>query len=275
MNISLAGGNMFQRGNETVSYAINASGSGSVEPMTYPDDNPTVAAIARTCVRNRLDAQYKNLFQQSFGTLTAGAIEASKDFSAAVGGQQLNTVFSPSELSQDFQMVARTIAAREALGARRQTFFLLMGGFDHHNELLNSQASMLPVVNHALKEFAAAMKELGVHDQVTTFTVSDFARTLTSNGRGTDHAWGGHHLIMGGAVRGGQIYGSYPELALGSSLDTGRGCLIPTTSTDEYFAELALWFGVEPGQLDLIFPNLGRFYSAGTSSPLGFMNQPG
>lgn len=271
MNISLAGVNMFQRGNETVSYAINSAGNGSVEPLVYPDDNPTVAAIARTCVRNRLDAQYKNLFQQSFATLTAGAMDASQDFASAVGGQQLTTVFSANELSQDFRMVARTIAAREALGARRQTFFLLMGGYDHHNELLRSQAGMLPVVNNALKEFDAAMRELGVHDHVTTFTVSDFARTLTSNGRGTDHAWGGNHLVMGGAVNGGRIYGAYPDLGLGSALDTGRGCLIPTTSTDEYFAELALWFGVDPSQLGLIFPNLSRFYTSGGQPPLGLL----
>ncbi len=149
-----------------------------------------------------------------------------------------------------------------------------MGGYDHHNELLKSQAGMLPLVNNALKEFNAAMKELGVHDRVTTFTVSDFARTLTSNGRGTDHAWGGNHIVMGGALNGGQIYGTYPDLALGSSLDTGRGCLIPTLSTDEYFAELALWFGVTQGQLGLIFPNLSRFYHGGGTPPLELFSQP-
>jgi uncharacterized protein (DUF1501 family) len=274
MNISLAGMNVFQNGNDSVSYAITAAGNGSVEPMAYPDDNPTLAAIARTCVRNRLDAQYTNLFQQTFATITAGAIDASRDFATAVEGQTLTTPFSNTALSQDFQMVARTIAARATLGARRQTFFILMGGYDHHNELLNSQAGMLPLVNNALKEFNTAMREIGMHDKVTTFTVSDFARTLTSNGRGTDHAWGGNHLVMGGAVNGGQIYGTYPDLGLGSILDTGRGRLIPTLSTDEYFAELALWFGVQPNQLDLIFPNLSRFYQVNGTPPLGLFSQP-
>jgi uncharacterized protein (DUF1501 family) len=170
-------------------------------------------------------------------------------------------------------MIATTIAAREALGMRRQTFFVNTGGWDHHDEVLVNQQNMLPVISQALSEFQSAMEELGIADQVTTFTASDFGRTLSSNGRGSDHAWGGNHLVMGGAVAGGDMYGSYPSLYSGNPLDTGRGRLIPTTSVDELFAELALWFGVPEPDLELVLPNVRRFYPAGSvTPPLGFMS---
>jgi uncharacterized protein (DUF1501 family) len=147
-----------------------------------------------------------------------------------------------------------------------------MGGWDHHDEVITNQEMMLPVVSAALSEFNSAMIELGVLNDVTTFTASDFGRTLTSNGRGSDHAWGGNHMIMGGAVQGGDIYGQYPNLYLGNSLDTGRGRLIPTTSIDEYFAELALWFGVSRQDLELVLPNIRRFYDPTSSgTPLGLV----
>jgi uncharacterized protein (DUF1501 family) len=184
----------------------------------------------------------------------------------------LQTVFSDTGLSQNLRMIAQTIAARQALGMCRQTFFVEFGGWDHHDEVIVNQETMLPVVSMALSEFNSALIELGVENQVTTFTASDFGRTLTSNGRGSDHAWGGNQIIMGGAVNGGDIYGSYPTLFEGNSLDTGRGRLIPTTSIDAYFAELALWFGVPAADLELVLPNIRRFYDpASGSPPIGFL----
>ena len=169
-------------------------------------------------------------------------------------------------------MVAKTIAARKTLGFKRQTFFILFGGWDHHDEVIKTQQAMLTVVSKAMKEFSNAMTELDINDKVTTFTASDFGRTLTSNGRGSDHAWGGNHMVMGGAVQGGRIYGDYPALYIDNPLDTGRGALIPTISCDEYFAELAKWFGVSNADLDAVFPNIGRFYdTSSTSLPVGFM----
>ncbi len=133
--------------------------------------------------------------------------------------------------------------------------------------------AMLSVVSKAMKEFNDAMIELGVHREVTTFTAGDFGRTLTSNGQGSDHAWGGNHMVMGGSVKGGRIYGTYPALYEDNPLDTGRGRLIPTTSCDEYFAELALWFGVDPSDLDMVFPNIGRFYdTTSEQKPVGFLS---
>ena len=132
---------------------------------------------------------------------------------------------------------------------------------------------MLGVVSKAMSEFQSALAELNVEDCVTTFTVSDFARTLMSNGNGTDHGWGGNAMVMGGKVKGGDIYGNYPSLRLDSNLMLEGGVLIPQIATDEYFAELALWYGVQPGDLKDIFPNIGSFYNTqSNTSPLGFMN---
>ena len=132
---------------------------------------------------------------------------------------------------------------------------------------------MLNVLDKGLSEFYTVLEELGVADKVTTFTASEFGRTLTSNGNGSDHGWGGHSFIMGGAVNGKDIYGTYPDLYLDNPLDVGRGRLIPTMSTDEYFAELALWFGVEKSELSLVLPNIANFYNtANNTPPVGFMN---
>ncbi len=272
MNISVAGTNTFQTGANAISYEIESGGNGSILLGEFDEDNETLNSIANSTVRSLMDAQYQNVFQQTFATSTKNAMDASVEFSNALSGITLQTAFTKSELGDQLQMVARTIAARNTLGMRRQTFFVVMGGYDHHSELIRAHGAMLPVVSKALTEFNAAMKELGVHNDVTLFTASDFARTLSSNGQGSDHGWGGNQLVMGGAVKGGLIYGTYPDLGNGNSLDTGRGRLIPTLSTDEYFAELALWFGVSESALADVFPNLNRFFNIATGArPLGFM----
>jgi uncharacterized protein (DUF1501 family) len=220
---------------------------------------------------------YQHLFERTFASRMRGAIDAHLEFSAAIDAlPPLETVFSDTALSQNFRMIAQTIAARDMLGLCRQTFFVHAGGWDHHDEVILNQEQMLPVVGAALGEFHAALVELGVENEVVTFTASDFGRTLTSNGRGSDHAWGGNHLVMGGPLNGGEIYGTYPELYEGNALDTGRGRLIPTTSTDEYFAELALWFGVSRNDLPIVLPNIGRFWDpASPTPPLGMFGGSG
>ncbi|NNC84216.1 MAG: DUF1501 domain-containing protein, partial [Flavobacteriales bacterium] len=184
--------------------------------------------------------------------------------------------FGTGELSEAFQMIAKTIAARETLGFQRQIFFVNFGGWDHHDEVLENQAGMLAEVSTALGDLNAALEELSVQDCVTTFTISDFARTLTSNGNGTDHAWGGNMMVMGGAnLNGGRLYGTYPslELGFGNPLDLSDGVLIPTTAATEYMAELGSWFGVSGSQLDEIFPTLQNFYDTTSPDlPIGFLN---
>ncbi|HXV75070.1 MAG TPA: DUF1501 domain-containing protein, partial [Candidatus Polarisedimenticolaceae bacterium] len=273
MNISLGGSNVFQSGMNTFHYTISQDGSFGLRDYGAPSPS---AMVRTEAIDGLLGLTYQNLFERTFAARMRGAIDAHLEFSAAIESlPPLQTVFSDTGLSQRLRMVAQTIQARELLGFRRQTFFVEQGGWDHHDEVLVNQENQLPVVSAALSEFQSAMYELGVADEVTVFTASDFGRTLTSNGRGSDHAWGGNMLVLGGAVRGGDFYGSYPELYQGNSLDTGRGRLIPTTSCDEYFAELALWFGVPRTDLELVLPNIRRFYDpASAAPPLGYLVGP-
>jgi len=194
-------------------------------------------------------------------------------FQEAIGNvPEFQTQFTDNYLSRSFQMAANSIAAHEALGMKRQIFFIDYGGWDHHDEVLNNQSAMLYELDTALGEFNDALAEIGLGKQVTTFSVSEFSRTLTSNGNGTDHAWGGNVMVMGDDVIGKKIYGEYPTLALNSDAEIGNGVLIPKLSADQYFAEMALWFGVSPSELSTIFPTLTNFYQPGGNPPIGFLN---
>ena len=265
MNISLSGNNIWQSGRVTSHYTISENGA---EPLwDYRGTSPS-AMVRTEAVDSLLGLQYRHLFEKVFAAKMRGAIDAQVDFSNAIASvPPLTTPFSNTSLSRKFRMIAMTIAAREALCMKRQTFFIEWGGWDHHDEVILNQQTMLPIVSHALSEFHAALVELGVSDAVTTFTASDFGRTLSSNGRGSDHAWGGNHIVMGPALQGGDLYGTFPSLYLGNDLDTGRGRLIPTTSVDAYFAQLAVWFGVSNADLGIVLPNIGRFWAPGSPTP--------
>ncbi|MBK8501268.1 MAG: DUF1501 domain-containing protein [Saprospiraceae bacterium] len=276
MNVSLSGTNVFQTGESTIEYAIDAYG-GSIGIEGYvKEDMYDVFNVMRTkVIDNFLDYEYQDIFKKTY----VDVIRKSRDGHLLFDGAlekvgDLTTSFSDNYISQSFNMIARTIAAREDLGMKRQIFFVDFGGWDHHDELLNNQFGMLTVLSAALGEFEQALQEINMADCVTTFSVSEFGRTLTSNGNGTDHAWGGNVMVMGGKqVNGGRILGEYPSLVLDSNLEVGGGVFLPTTSTDQYFAELAKWFGVSNSELKTIFPNLENFYSVGSADlPLGFMN---
>jgi uncharacterized protein (DUF1501 family) len=270
MNISLAGNNLFQYGHQVFPYSITQNGSVAFKSF---DPNSGISPFESVAVQSLLEQQYKSLFEQAYMDTTHGAIGAHDAFSSAVDKIQLKTVFPDTATGRDLRMVARTIAGREALGLKRQTFFVQRGGWDMHADVLANHQIMLPEISQAVSAFMAALTEIGVADQVTLFTSSDFGRTLTSNGRGSDHAWGGNHFVVGGAVKGGATYGKYPSLALKTDIDTGQGRLIPSLSVDVYCAELARWFGVPSSQLSTVFPNIGAFYSPSPSqAPVGFMS---
>jgi len=270
MGISLAGTNDFQAGASTREFSITRQGSTQIFGFGDPDP---LQVVREASIRSLIDERYRNLLEQAFADRMSAGIRNDEVFRRALtGAPTLTTAFSDAPLSQDLRMIAETISVRASLGMRRQTFFVVVGGWDHHDEVLATQAPMLAGVSRALAEFDLALGELGVREQVTTFTISDFGRTLTSNGRGSDHGWGGNQLVLGGAVRGGEAYGTPPPLYPESPLDTGRGRLIPTLSTDEYFAELCLWFGVSPGDLPSVLPNIERFTSPSLGSPpVGFL----
>jgi len=164
-----------------------------------------------------------------------------------------------STLAAQLQMVARMISVAPALGMKRQVFFVSLGGFDNHDGLTTTHPGLLTAVSQALAAFRAATRELGVPGAVTTFTASDFGRTLTGNNDGSDHGWGSHHFVMGGAVAGRRFYGTPPALANDGPDDVGQGRLLPTTSVDQLGATLGRWFGVSDADLLTVFPDLANF----------------
>ena len=274
MNLSLGGTNIFQTGNETIEFALDPY-NGSAGIYGYGDhDQWNVFDNMRTqAINNMVEAEYNNMFQKTYVDVIRKSRDGHLQFQEALESvPTLQTQFTDNYLSRSFQMAAYSIAAHEALGMKRQIFYIDFGGWDHHDEVLNEQANMLYALDTALGEFNDALTELGLGQQVTTFSLSEFGRTLTSNGNGTDHAWGGNVMVMGDQVIGKNIYGEYPTLALDSSIELGSGVLIPQVSADTYFAELALWFGVSPSELTNIFPTLINFYQPGGTPPIGFLN---
>jgi len=272
MNISLSGSNVFQTGLTGVEYAIHPQ-DGAIGLNGYGEE--WLSSQLRTeAIDNIVDAQYQDIFKKTYTKTIKTARDGNLQFQEAMNNATpIQTEFEVTGLSNAFKMIANTINIREDLGMKRQIFFVEYGGWDHHDELLVSQEGMLTEVDNALNSFNLAMEELGIADKVTTFSISEFSRTLISNGNGTDHAWGGNVFAMGGAVNGQKIYGQYPQLALDSGLEIGNGVLVPTLSADEYFAELALWYNVPASGLLDIFPNLGNFYSVTSgANPIGFMN---
>lgn len=276
MNISLAGKNAFQTGNKGSEFSLSNQTTAENIGLRGLDPVLTSGGIFQRsrnqAVNNLVEDVYANIFNQTYSSLTRQTFEGLDLFKSALAQKPtLPTTFSDTRLSQDMRMIAEIISVQQQLGNRRQIFFVTFGGWDHHDNVLMNQSTMLPVLNDAMSEFYTELGNLGKTNEVTTFTISDFGRTLTSNGNGSDHAWGGNQMIMGGAVDGGKIFGDYPMLNLNDSFNIDpRGRFIPTTSVDEFYAEMALWFGASPNDLNYILPNLCNFYStpANCSDPV-------
>ena len=273
MNLSLNGHNILQQGRRVIPLTLDTSEKGATL-LQGTGNNSFYETLKRQTLDNLLDAQYQNILKQAYSSTVLGAFGSSVELSNAIAsGTPINTPFvTNNSLTRQLNTVAKTIAARSVLGVDYQTFFVSMGGFDTHDGGIERHSTRMADLNDAIQFFYEALKELGVEDRVTTFTISDFGRKLLSNGNGTDHAWGGNALVFGGAVNGGDIYGQYPDLHAGNSQDLGGSQLVPTTSTDEYFAELALWFGASTADLDQILPNIRNFWTPSSNNrPLGFM----
>ena len=267
-SISAGGNAVMMAGNEVLQYQVSTNGPSPVWAALYDRFG---GALKSNILRSLITQPSANLLENEFAAVTKRALSLQQTVSNALSGVVLNTPFNidgrPNILADQLRIVARLIGARNALGARRQVFFVQLGSFDQHDNLMVDHALRLSLVNEAMGQFQLAMGELGVADKVTTFTASDFGRTLSSNGNGSDHGWGGHHFVMGGAVRGGRYYGTAAKISVTADDQVGQGRLLPSSSVDQYAATLARWFGVSASELPSIFPNLANF----SNSNLGFM----
>ena len=255
MNITLVGSNTWQVGPTIAPYSLGTNGPQGLTGFWGQQGQRRYLAFQQL-----LNRQYGHVFEKTFAATQKRAIEINELLESALdAAPALGTSFPDSWLGSQLAMIARMIQIRAQLGARRQVFFCGSGGFDTHNDQNVDQPQLFADLSQCLNAFQAAMNELGTEELVTAFTASDFGRTLTSNGHGSDHGWGGVQLVLGGGVAGKDVYGTYPDLALGSNDDVDGGRILPTTSVDEYSATLAKWFGVESGDMATVFPNLGRF----------------
>ena len=283
MNVSLAGKNDFQRGQNMGEYSIrNNINPDNVGIETLPSwwgNSGLITTLRNTAIDNLVSQSYSNLLQKTYSSNTKSTTQTFEVFKEALKRvPTFSTTFPDNGLSNDLSAVAKVMSVRNFLGAKRQIFFIDFGGWDMHSNLVTGLNEKLLEVSQALTAFYNATVELGIADKVTTFTISDFARTITSNGLGSDHAWGGNTMVMGGAVNGGKIYGAFPKMdVVNYNRNVSfRGNYIPSISTDELYGELALWYGVSPYDLCYVLPNLGNFYSYSPSSyPVGFMNFSG
>lgn len=286
--ISVAGNQVFLSGQSVVQYQMSTGAQPAVVVNGQTGTTLFGSAAAPAIVRELIqDTSSASLFAADHATVTGRSVSSATSLNTAFTQSAVTGVLAPptynnpitgavetNSLAVQLQTVARMISASQGFGQRRQVFFVSLGGWDNHDTLNTSQSNNLAKVAHALTYFDAALANIGgvnLRNNVTTFTASDFSRTWTTNGDGTDHAWGGHHLVMGGSVRGGDIYGQFPTVGrdLGSFVnpDFTGNAMIPTTSVDQYAATMGRWLGVSEANLDLIFPNLRNMVSRG----LGFL----
>jgi uncharacterized protein (DUF1501 family) len=265
--VNVSGNAVYMSGREAVQYQVSSTGSVALRGIQSPLFGSQACSDA---LRALTTASRTHLMQAEHTRVMARAIDANAALTSALATTPaLATPFdSANTLAVQLQMVAKMIAARSALGAKRQVFFVSLGGFDLHDFLVSQHPGLLANVGGALKSFYDATVELGVANQVTAFTGSDFGRTLTSNGDGSDHGWGSHHVIVGGAVKGGRFHGQLPAMAVNGSDDVGQGRLLPTMAVDQLAATLAAWMGVSNSNLPVVAPNIGNY----TLRDLGLFN---
>jgi uncharacterized protein (DUF1501 family) len=284
LSVTLAGANTFEVGNTLTPYSVTTSGAIALSG---------VSGTRLQALTNILGLSYSNMQAQAYAGVAAHSINTAASLNTKISKTSLTgsppwvwttpfpTTITPpaggaafsSSLSPQLLMIARLIEAGNrsvglgGFGMKRQIFFCQVGGYDLHTNqtpgpgstMLGSHANLLAEVSQCFLAFQRAMEQLGLDNNVTAFTSSDFGRTFPSNGQGSDHGWGSHHLILGSAVNGQRTYGTFPTLAVNGPDDTSTGRWIPTTAIDQYFATLATWFGVDKSNLATVFPNLGRF----------------
>jgi uncharacterized protein (DUF1501 family) len=274
-SISVSGNAVFSAGETVFQYQVGSGGATQIGGLSGTLFGSSTASAT---LRNIVTGTNQHLFANEYGAIVKRSVDAQASFQVAYNASAVTappTYVQPSTgnsvangLATQLQTVARIIGARAGLGVRRQVFFVSMGGFDTHDGQNRNQADLLARLSHALGYFDTTLATLGgadMRNNVTLFTASDFGRTLTSNGDGTDHGWGSHHFVLGGAVNGGEIYGRFPQF-IQNAADSTSNNYIPVTSVDTIGSTLGKWFGATDSQLDAIFPNLVNF-----NRDLGFL----
>jgi uncharacterized protein (DUF1501 family) len=263
--ISVGGGAAFLNGDIIRPFPVSSSGRFGLDFYNESDPNNMLSVA----LKKMLGTPQSNLMGSVWLEVLGGAIANQKQLSTALAATPpFTTTFPNSGIGDGMEMIARLLSVRKTFGARRQVFFVGIGGFDTHgDEQIPRQAELLGDVSAAMTALYNATAELGIAENVVSFTSSDFSRTFVTNGRGSDHAWGAHHLVVGGSVKGNAMYGTFPQLVVNGPDDVSDGRWIPTTSVDQYAATMAKWFGLNAGEIAQVFPNIGRFATA----DLGFM----
>jgi len=257
--VNVSGNAVYLSGRTATQYQVSVNGPVALNGVAKPLFG---SAACSTALRNLVTASSTNLFENEYSRISARSLSAGSTLSAALAaGPAITTPFpapGTNPLADQLKLVARMISTADAVGAKRQVFFVSMGGFDNHDGLATIHPGLLTSVAQALGAFYAATQELKVDGQVTTFTASDFGRTLTAND-GSDHGWGSMHFMLGGAVKGGRYYGTPPVVANDGPDDVGQGRLLPSTSVDQYAATMGKWLGIADSDLLTVLPNLANW----------------
>lgn len=256
--INASGNSVFLSGQTAVQYSVTTTG-----PVPLLNSAATLfgSGTGMSTLRALMTQPRSHLFEDEHSRVTKRSLDLQAQVAAALGaGPAIATPFpAGNPLADQLRIVARLISVSQELGAKRQVFFVSLGGFDNHDSILTAHPTLMTRLGGAMRAFHDATVELGVADRVTAFTASDFGRTLTSNANGSDHGWGSIHFVMGGAVHGRDYYGTPPAIANNGPDDVGQGRLLPALSVDQYGATLASWFGVAGGQMPTVLPNINNY----------------
>ncbi len=267
--VSVSGNTVYLNGEEATGFSLGVNGPTQIRVINRTSfyDSTALPGQVADLVQDTQNAR-SNLFERDVANIHRQSIALNRDLEAALSAQPpFSTVFPTSGLAQQMQVVARMIAARSVLGVSRQIFFVSTGGYDTHSAQAPTLTGLHTTLAGAMRAFYDATVELGVQNDVTAFTASDFGRTLSVNGDGTDHGWGAHHFVVGGAVNGNRIIGDIPPPVVNHDQDSGSGRLIPTLAVEQLAASLAAWFGLTAGEIQTALPNLGSF-----SGPIDLFN---
>ena len=264
--ISVTGNAVFLSGDSALQYQVSTNGA---VPINGVKSKVYGSSAVQSALATLIQQPRTQTLENEYNRITSRAVTAEGQVTSALSGVTLGTTFPANNaLATQMKMVARLIGARSALGSKRQVFMVSLGGFDLHDNLIAQQPVLMQRLSEAMTAFYNATVELGVADKVTAFTASDFGRTLSSNGDGSDHGWGSHHLMVGGAVKGKAFYGSAPPVSITNTAapddqwHVGQGRLLPSTSVAQYAATLASWFGVADAEMAGVLPNIVHFGAA-------------